>query len=674
MKRTLTSSKSHNGCQRCKARKLKCDETRPACNVCTKAGVECPGCVPQLRWSTKHEKFGHAHARNASRDLDGRVAGQKRGADGSARAATTSPAAAQNAQTLPASSREAAESLNEPATRSPADAEAAVFARPQVLDPLEWLDFENGASDYITPNNTWTPYDELLADASMMNSGMLLGSPDALGQFGPWYGDTQNNSPTSTSAIEVAQRNTHDQALSPHQSHPKKNSSLLGTFYRLATPTASARFSEEHLVQHYFAEVCPLFSCYGSNANPFHRLVKDLWTDSTTIHRAVQSMAIAHLSNQYPYMAPLGRAKRSQAWRSLQADLRAYRSGRISLEKVLMSCLLLGVSSPWHTPTNLGLPYLFIARTLIQGYMRTETLRPHNTLSDEKFYLDAFMHWEMLASFFEPVAMTSFPLGAPDPPILIRGEAVTPHPWTGIAPELHFALAEIGRLSRRRTNRLAMKHSDPQAMMQKDEMDCEWASSLERLVESIQLPAPDDIVDHGDEKTSRRDLLWTTEAYRYVGLLEIYLIFPSLLSNRVNRGDSFPSMDEHVFLPPTEDTGFAENQDAWLSTIALHALRLIKDTPLSSAACRMHLLVLAFAGSQLRLPSEHTTTEYYDRVLEMRRVVDERMLALSRKYPQGQVLQILDIIKEAWESLDRGERCVHWLKIACEHGWQTLLG
>ncbi|KJX96418.1 C6 zinc finger domain protein [Zymoseptoria brevis] len=615
MKRTLKSSKSHNGCQRCKARKLKCDETRPACNVCTKAGVECPGCVPQLRWSTKHEKFGQADSRNASRDLNGRVAGQKRGADGSARATTTSPAAAQDVQRLRASSREAAESPNEPATRSPANAEAAVFAQSQVLDPLEWLDFENGALDHITPNNTWTPYDELLADASMMNSRMLLGSPDGLGQFGPWYGDTQNNSPTSTSAIDVAQQNSHDQALLPHQSHPKKNSSLLRTFYRLATPTASARFSEEHLVQHYFAEVCPLFSSYGSNANPFHRLVKDLWTDSTTIHRAVQSMAIAHLSNQYPYMAPLGRAKRSQAWGSVQADP-----------------------------------------------------------SDEKFYLDAFMHWEMLASFFEPVAMTSFPLCAPDPPILLREEAVTPHPWTGIAPELHFALAEIGRLSRRRTNRLAMKQSNPQEMMQKDEMDCEWASSLERLVESIQLPAPDDIVDHGDEKTSRRDLLWTTEAYRYVGLLEIYSIFPSLLSKRVDRGDPFALIDEHVFLPPTDDTGFAEKQDAWLSAIALHALRLIKDIPLSSAACRMHLLVLAFAGSQLRLPSEQTTVEYYDRVLEMRRVVDERMLALSRKHPQGQVLQILDIIKEAWESLNRGERCVHWLKIACEHGWQTLLG
>jgi hypothetical protein len=88
----------------------------------------------------------------------------------------------------------------------------------------------------------------------------------------------------------------------------------------------------------------------------------------------------------------------------------------------------------------------------------------------------------------------------------------------------------------------------------------------------------------------------------------------------------------------------------------------------------MHLLVLASAGSQLRLPIEPINTEHHDRVIEMRGFVDERMLALSRKYSQGQVLQILDIVNESWDCMDRGERNVHWLAVAGEQGWQTLLG
>ena len=217
---------------------------------------------------------------------------------------------------------------------------------------------------------------------------------------------------------------------------------------------------------------------------------------------------------------------------------------------------------------------------------------------------------------------------------------------------------------------------------QKDEMDEQWSRSLERLLQSIRLPEVQDIEDYDDKYTPKMDLLRDAEAYRFVGLLEVYMIVPSLLEARIERGEAFPPSAVEDFVEPTGDLGALESRDSWLSAIALHTLNLIKDVSIHSATCRMHLLVLVSAGSQLRTPGgssssasdEPQNSAHHDKVLEGRGFVDSRMLALSRKYPQKQVLQILDIIKEAWDRLDRGEKRVHWLGIAHEQNWQTMLG
>ncbi|KAK3938205.1 fungal-specific transcription factor domain-containing protein [Diplogelasinospora grovesii] len=48
--------KSRSGCRTCKLRRLRCDETKPACRNCTQKNFECPGYQQRLQWSTKYEK------------------------------------------------------------------------------------------------------------------------------------------------------------------------------------------------------------------------------------------------------------------------------------------------------------------------------------------------------------------------------------------------------------------------------------------------------------------------------------------------------------------------------------------------------------------------------------------------------------------------------------------
>ncbi|PSN58918.1 hypothetical protein BS50DRAFT_473072, partial [Corynespora cassiicola Philippines] len=58
--------KSRQGCEKCKARQIKCDEKRPACSNCIKLGCQCPGYQQQLRWCRKYERAHLGSIGNAS--------------------------------------------------------------------------------------------------------------------------------------------------------------------------------------------------------------------------------------------------------------------------------------------------------------------------------------------------------------------------------------------------------------------------------------------------------------------------------------------------------------------------------------------------------------------------------------------------------------------------------
>ncbi|PYH97064.1 hypothetical protein BO71DRAFT_448205 [Aspergillus ellipticus CBS 707.79] len=52
--------KTRDGCLRCKQRRIKCDETFPACSQYTRKSFECPGYKRPLKWSSKYEVGGSA--------------------------------------------------------------------------------------------------------------------------------------------------------------------------------------------------------------------------------------------------------------------------------------------------------------------------------------------------------------------------------------------------------------------------------------------------------------------------------------------------------------------------------------------------------------------------------------------------------------------------------------
>ena len=369
-------------------------------------------------------------------------------------------------------------------------------------------------------------------------------------------------------------------------------------------------------------------------------------------------------------------SKRAQAWKSLQQDLNLLRVGKISLEKVLLSLLLLGLSSAWHRASNVGLQYLYIARNLMQMQLQRLQVRGKDeNPRHHEFFQNALLYWEMTASFVDPTPVMPLPgLKAPSLSFSPQRTPLAVHPWTAILPEVHFALAEIGLiLRRRRTVAPIFDRRVEKGTFQSDEY---WAGRLEQFLHVLKIPGVEDVVDYLDSRTPVEDLILVSRAYKGTGLLEIYRAFPNVLWTRLENDPTLESLNQDLCV---DQAGFANELDARLTAIAISTLKLVEPIKISSGACRLLPIILTSSASQLRLPeyteeSSDSDREPYDKALEYRFLVEARMMDLSRRYPQKPLLQMIDIIKEVWQRLEDGEPRPHWMDVAHEKGWQTDMG
>lgn len=664
-KRTSNSSaKPSTKCLRCRKRRLQCDKTLPACNTCVAAGETCPGYVKPLRWSQKHEVL---KKQEKTRDAD-------------------SPAVIDNGQ----------ESID--VDSNPVQCGTSSGHEPELGNRMTVPPIDHSIHEELSPPlPEWMQiampgFDELvLQQASVDGFGLPLSEMCAPDSFSHWplqlepedLVPTQSSGESSSRAsnhsrrsVERSNNNTRSARRPPVQKPATGTpGSLLHTFYRLSQPTAVSGFAEDDFVNYYFKHVARLFSCFDTRMNPFRAMVADCWRSSRTVSLAIQSMAIAHLSNWYPYMAALGLGKRKQAWKLLQYDLKRTGSGESHCsDHEMLGLLLLGFSSSWHINSNLGLQFLTIARNLIKYRLQygTGKTSPH-----QAFFEEALLYWEMLTSFVDPVPMTCFPgHGMPELQTVQMTGPKQPHAWTGISTELHYAFAEIGRLLRRQKS--TSGHLDIT-----DPLEVQFAEKLDEYLTAVQLPTEEQIADLADPTTSKQDLIRCAVAYRNISLMELFGIFPLLLDARLSNG----SESDGLSAPVRVEANLTSDQkrDEWFLSVANQSLELLQQVSIASAACRLQPILLVSIAGQMRLdrdipecsqsPEEslYDDSDSWKNVDHNRWFIEARMLALSKKFPQKPFLRMIDIMKEVWNRLDSGIDS-HWMDVVNDKGWYTIMG
>jgi hypothetical protein len=471
---------------------------------------------------------------------------------------------------------------------------------------------------------------------------------------------------------------------SSREASPRLSRSLLLDFYRLPSPSPSPSSPddlESLLVQHYFKDVCAVFSSFDSVLNPFRTTIGRIYQDCPSINYAIQSMAAAHLANSFPNMSTVGVEMQRKAFDALQAELPLVQSGQASATKTFLSIMLLGLTTSWHDSSALGLDYLSTARSLILPKLLSRS-EEDEVQREAQFFEESLIHWEMLMGFVTEDAMSfSTPSGLrprrvskQNAPAARRPDGkIVPHPWTGIAPTGQFLLAEVGRLVRRERS----LDKDSAVDIRRRQENSLNAASLEEDLLALEYPSVDDLADTGDERTPKQDFIVIAEAYRCAGLLELYRVFPSILRKRLGK-DKFSASDNvdfHFPMPrfetPYEDT----DTKLWLNSLAMHILRSIESLPSSSGTFCIQPLLLVIAASELKFVS---SVDFFDvhandsQILSSREFVIRRLQEFALRLPNKPLRQMIQLIKETWRQSDEGLDAF-WIDIMNEKGWHTIM-
>lgn len=468
------------------------------------------------------------------------------------------------------------------------------------------------------------------------------------------------------------------------EASPRLSRSLLLGFYRLPSPSptpSSPDDVESLLIQHYFKDVCAVFSSFDSILNPFRTTIGRIYQECPSINYAIQSMAAAHLANTFPNMAATGVELQRKAFEALQAELPLVQSGQASATKTFLSIMLLGLTTSWHDSSALGLDYLSTARSLILPKLLSRS-EEDEVQREAQFFEESLIHWEMLMGFVTDDAMSFSSHSGLRPRVVPKRSSpatrrsdgkIVPHPWTGIAPMGQFLLAEVGRLVRK--ERSLNKHSALDIRRRQENL--QNAASLEEDLLALGYPSVDELAETGDERTPKQDFVVMAEAYRCAGLLELYRVFPSILRKRLGSDKSATpdNVDFHFPMPrfetPYEDT----DMKLWLNSLAMHIIRSIESLPSSSGTFCLQPLLLLIASSELKFVS---SVDFFDvdandsKVLSARDFTMRRLQEFALRLPNKPLRQMIQLIKETWRQSDEGQDAF-WIDIMNEKGWHTIM-
>ncbi|KAH8669035.1 fungal-specific transcription factor domain-containing protein [Xylariales sp. PMI_506] len=626
-------TRSRNGCRNCRDDRKKCDETRPGCNTCLDRKIPCLGYNKPLVWSAKYLDYE-----------------RKR----------------------PGSDRQSRRRPGRPTEKAPiANGDLPIPQQPASGSARGYFQLEKAGPRTRDSQGFGEEMDVLASGSSSTTS-----TPGAI---------LEPRRDKSPPARGVAPRSP------PHNQQAKM---LLRRYYRINSAVTPQITMHEGslLVEHYFRDVCGLYSTYDSPLNPFRSNIAQVWNHSAPIYYAIQSMAAAHLSSSYATMETLGMELKRKANVALMEELNYVQAGQKSSDCALLTSLLLGLSACWHSVGDLGSEYLRLARKLIQPRLMQTSPKPPKLARQDQFFEEALIYWELMMGFVSPSdILTQFDLQGDmwDPtrqptlgdPEFRPDQQQFPHPWTGIGARVQILFAEVARVVRAERSARSLNYLDFSQVGDAVNRDL-TATKLEESLLALEHPDPSLLVDTGDTNTSKADFITIAEATRCAALLEIYRVFPTILEKRLELNESV-SISERQSFSQNARVGLnkgAKSHTSFLVSLAKHVLNLISQLEHDSGTRFLQLLILVVAAAELRTSHSSVNLDFLDLsndddsdVMAARIFAENRLKLHQSRLPAKPVSRILELIKEVWRLSDLGQD-VFWLDIMVTYGWQTIMG
>lgn len=526
-------------------------------------------------------------------------------------------------------------------------------------------------SPSVAPEMDWTqllfqPTLDAVPDQnqpSMFSTDANWDATPSVGGFTPWH--ISLSPPIQSTALQKAQERAPAQ---------RRQQTMLQALQGRVVETqpriqASLTHESSELISYYFKEVPGVYSMYDSHKNPFRSDVSNLFGHSLVVNLAAQSMAAGFLVDVHPRFASIGRKLRQQALELINEE-----SNRTNYNSML-ALSMFGPTGNWLEAYELGIP---LYRLMVD---RVDAVRSSGLLRDEgyQFFDEALLFWEMNLAFVVDDDVIRPSRNPVEPRMLMPSRKRTAHPWTGVAGEVIQLVSDIGRLVRAHRSRMRKQKFVSQACLDELGRDLVIARDLEQRILSYQSPDDASIVDLEDDATSVQHLTTLAEAYRYAGILQLYRVFPDLLSDRLTAEDAVSHW------PATSQTSFpsTDRSEKWLSAFAIEALRLLESVPLESGTRDFQPFLLVLCASELSCeggeagcspptPDGVMSTTLLEGALTRKFVLD-RLTTCLRLLPPKPVKVCIDIVKETWRRIDAGHKGVYWLDVMVEKGWETIM-
>ncbi|ERS97680.1 hypothetical protein HMPREF1624_05851 [Sporothrix schenckii ATCC 58251] len=474
------------------------------------------------------------------------------------------------------------------------------------------------------------------------------------------------------------------------------------------------------LVEFYFKVTAQVYSCYDSRMNPFRSAVVRTWNSSRIIYCTLQSMAAASLVRDFPEVASIGRQLRQEA-----AELLAKTTEWDA--NSMLAILMLGGTSSWHDPRDLGLPF-FNQIAACLSTMPASTFGEAGGDRSFRFFRESMLYWEMLLAFVtDDDTISTVPDERLDSserhfgPQSIPGPRV-PHPWTGFCAETQLAVLKVGRLIRRQRKFNYAHRFASMAHINQLKKDMATARELEERLVNISHPTEQSVKDTEDRNTPVWHLLTLAEIIRNTGLVQIYHVFPDLLSARLRRERRGANGDyAHLGTSFQDDNGAAdepaithEERVKWLTSYTLRSLEMMKTIPIESGTRDFQPFLLVALSSELRITKKrrpggaipstvggmggaslplHALLNLDMETVEVTRArgfIESRLNAFLHVLPPKPIQACLKIVKQTWVEMDQqaearakciaggglgmdGEADVYWMDVMIQNGWETIM-
>ncbi|KAL4738222.1 fungal-specific transcription factor domain-containing protein [Aspergillus similis] len=532
--------KTRTGCLRCKQRRIKCDETYPHCDQCTRRAYDCPGYQRPLKWSSKYEVAAN----------------------------------------------------NDAATRKDARSKPTTNAltRDLTVDTLSSILSPSALASALTPQHL--PMSTGLAEH---NASLYAASPDAsfpefeFNNITPQqYEQTSSSFPDFVQLSDDFDTNMGDCADFSVPLPLEDQDTRISRHYFFHVCRINSCFdsgTNPMRVQ--------IYEQMASGGLIYHCVL----SMSAAHEGNIGSTALTHRSKAMTCL------KSELAQLKEGTDSGKLLGSTTDLSSALLGCILLGMTDAWHHPSNLGLTHLHGARALFKRWISiTGTNDGTVTASPQRDFLVGIMvYWESLASFFTSQSLDALAyLDAFCGEGIRTKTQIHPNPWAGVCTPLFVYLAKAGTLARQRS--LAKNFSNQMAVPSATNIQAQLIADLtgharrtETALLQYEIPARDRIRETADHLTPISHLQKMAQIYRLVALLEIYRNFPSLLrteSNTTLRSATQKQDTER----PLENSSCKDK----LLTMATAILTLIMGLPRTSGVNCVLTIPLVIAGSTLQ--------------------------------------------------------------------------